>query len=58
VFLQLQTNVEAYARTFLGPANVRNLQDAACGKGEALVDSEGGPKAPRANDDEDVNVEG
>ena len=63
--LQLQANVEAFASTFLGPANAGNLQDATAGKGagtnderEAPDGGEGGRKAPRADGDEDVNVEG
>ena len=58
VCLQLQANAEAYACTFLGPANALNLQDADAGEGEAPASGEGGPEGPRANDDEDVNIEG
>ena len=63
--LQIQANAEAYACTFLGPANAGNLQDAAAGEGAGTNDErgapnggEGGRKASRADGDEDVNVEG
>ena len=62
--LQLQANAEAYACTFLGPANAGNLQDAAAGRGtgpgnegEAPAGGDGGHGAPRAAGEGDVNVD-
>ena len=58
IVLELQANAEAYAHTFLGPANAGNLQGSAAGKGEAPANGEAGLGGPQGNDNEDVNAEG